>query len=601
MSPKTSTVSFLKSVQNIPPLIRAMWHASPALCSLVLACRIIVAVFPILTLAIAGLLIDAINIAHGAHAVPLRVWHLLSLEIGITLTAYALTRLLSHSDFLLSERFSVKISLELIAHCNRLDLESFEDASFQDRLQRARNQISSQVALVRNLLQALQQVISIGGIVLSAFLVAPGLIALQLVGVLPIAIVESHFARVRYSRSRERTPLKRLLDYIFSLTTSAVAMKEIKLFDAGPFLHEEYRSVAEEHYKEDAALSRRSTSASLLFVSLSTFIYYATYGILIHGAVTGLFTIGRLVFLAGILQSFRSQLATLLINLSQGFDQLLYVGDVFEIFAEQPSLISVGYGRPVPDPILTGIEFKDVSFTYGGSPKAALNHVSFFINPGEVIALVGENGAGKSTIIKLLTRLYDPSEGQILLDGIDVRELHASEFRGLITSVFQDYVKYDLSASLNIAMGDIVARHNSGRISSVAKRTGASTFISAMPKKYEQVLGRRFANSVDLSGGQWQRLALARAYMRAAEVVILDEPTAAVDARAEFALYQDAIRTGNRKMTILVSHRLSTVRYADRILVFKDGSIREEGTHDELMRAGGEYFELFTLQAQGYR
>jgi ATP-binding cassette subfamily B protein len=493
------------------------------------------------------------------------------------------------------------MSLKLIEHCNSLDLSTLESSTFQDRLQRAQTQISSQVAILQSLLQALQQLISIAGIMLSAVLVAPGLISVQLIGVLPIVLVESYFARMRYSISRQRTPVRRLLDYVLTLVGNSVAVKEIRLFSTGDFLYEKYRSISEEHNKEDVSMSTRVMKGSLFLTSLATFIYYFSYAILIHDAMLGLFTIGRLVFLAGVLQSFRGQLSALLGNLSHGFDQLLYVSDVFEVFSEKSRLISIGVGRPIPLDIADGIEFRNVSYTYNGRAKAALENVSFKIRPGEVIALVGENGAGKSTIIKLLTRLYDPSAGEILLDGIDLREFSRKDLCNLVTSVFQDYVKYDFSAALNIAMGKISAVDDTSLIESVATRTGADVFIDKMPDRYEQTLGRRFANSVDLSGGQWQRVALARAFMRDARIIILDEPTAAVDPRAEAALYQDAIRSVAGKMTILVSHRLSTVRFADRILVFKNGSVIENGTHDLLMKARGEYFELFTLQAHGYK
>lgn len=601
MANKSSQVfASWSSLRAIPTLVGELWQSAPRLCSFVIAVRFLGAALPVFALAVGGLLVDAINQAQRSHAASWRLWYLLSAEASIALTISVSLRLLSHYDLLLNDQFSLRMSLKLISHCSYLDLETFETARFQDRLQRARTQISSQVALLRNVLQALQQLICVTGILLGGLFVAPALIAVQVLGVLPIVIVDTYFARIRYSMSRARTPLRRLMEYMLTLISSAFAVKELKLFSAEHFLYEEYRSIAEQNNREDEAVSRQGTRAGLFLSSLAICVYYAMYIILVRDTVVGVLTIGRLLFLAGIIQGFRNQLTILLSNISQGLDQLLYLGDVLEFFDDQPRLAPVDSPKPIPHPIVQGIYFKNVSFSYGGASKSALNNVSFRIGPGEVLALVGENGSGKSTIVKLITRLYDPTAGQIFLDGIDLREFQVIELRRLMTAVFQDYVKYDLSASLNVAMGHVAIRDNSARIEDAANAAGLADLISALPHKYNQVLGRRFADGVDLSGGQWQRMALARSYVRDAIVVILDEPTAALDARSEAALYQDAIRMMAGKMTILISHRLSTVRFADRILVLKDGSICEEGTHDQLMEAGGEYAELFSLQAQGY-
>ena len=590
-----------KLLNNIPPLLHELWQTAPLLLTIAIVLRIFGAIFPVLALGVGGLLIDAINLAQRSHTIPVVVWYLLAAEALLILGTTALSTLTTHNDLILSDRFILKMNLRLMTKCNELDLETFENAAFQDRLQRARTQISSQVALMKNILQAMQQLIGIIGIMLSAFFVAPGMITVQIIGILPIIIAENHYARIRYSVARKRTPIKRLLEYLLHMVSSAAAAKEIKLFAAGPYIYEEYRSVAEEHNAEDADISSRCTSAILALTTIGTIIYYATYIVLIVRAVSGLYTIGRLFFLASLLQRFRSQLAALLGNISQGVDQLLYIGDIIEFFSEQPSVIIVTRTRPLPQTILKGIEFINVSFTYEGSTTVALKNVSFRIEPGEVVALVGENGAGKSTIVKLITRLYDPSDGQILLDGIDIREFELNDLRGLMTALFQDYVKYDLSASLNIALGEIDSRSDCGRIKLAAQRAGIADAISKLPNQYDQVLGRRFAGGIDLSGGQWQRLALGRAFIRnAAKIVILDEPTATVDARAESLLYEDAIKMASGRMSVLISHHLSNIRHADKILVLKNGSICEEGSHDELIDQGGEYAELFNLQAKGY-
>ncbi|WP_263408892.1 ABC transporter ATP-binding protein [Terriglobus tenax] len=601
MLKKPSKLSdLLDSTRNIPLLLREIWQTAPAVCTAMVLLRTVSAVLPMMALAVGGLLIDAINMAQRTHVFPVRVWWLLLAEGLLTLASNAASRMVAHYDLVLGDKFNLRMSLKLITHCNNLDLETFENSEFQDRLQRARSQITSQVSLMRNLLQALQQFIGVGVVLFGSLLVAPGLIAVQFLGVLPIVVAESYYTRLRYKLYRNRTPLKRYLDYIIGLVLSVNAVKEAKLFAIGDYIYGEYKGVAEKHNTEDAVLSKRAMNAALLLVALGTLVYYGTYIVLIFSAIAGAFSIGRLVFFAGILMRFRNQLSALFTNLSQGMDQLLYIGDVLEFFSYQPRLEAAASGRSVAETISTGIEFRNVSFSYQGAAKPALKNVSFHIAPGEAIALVGENGAGKSTIVKLITRLYDPSEGQILLDGIDLREYSSSSLRNAMSAVFQDYVKYDLSASLNIAIGNLEAKEDGDRIMKAAKGARVAALIEGFPRQYEQILGRRFDDGIDLSGGQWQRLALARAYMRDAKVLILDEPTATIDARAEEAVYQDVMGVIAGKMTVLVSHRLSTVRFADKILVLKNGSICEQGTHAELMEAGGEYADLFTLQARAY-
>ena len=551
-------------------------------------------------LAIGGQLVNLVIAGQRSHRFGPTLWWLFVAEAFVTLLMAGSTRMASHFDLLLSNQFSLRMNLRLIAHCDTLDLETLENSVFQDRLQRAREQIATQIALIKTLLQLLQQCIGVGSVIVGSVIAVPSLIAVQLLGVLPLIVLEAYHVRRRYLVMWGRTQAKRQLDYLQSLITSTASAKETKLFSAGAYVYNRYQAVASEHNSEDAGLSRSAAGMATWLSSCATVVYYCAYGFLIRSAILGVMSIGALVFLAGLLQRFNSQLLSLLNSFLSGLDQMLYVGDLVDFFSYPSRKRSLSITRLVPERISKGIEFKNVSFKYDGVQTAALSNVSFCIRPGEVIALVGENGAGKTTIAKLIARLYEPTEGAILLDGCDIREYDLTCTRALTTAVFQDFAKYDLSALLNIALGDTSSLNDFSRISHATRVAGAHTIISALPNRYDQILGRRFGGGVDLSGGQWQRLALARAYVRNATIVILDEPTAALDARTEAALYQELITVCRGKMVILISHRLSTVRFANRILVLKDGSICEEGTHTDLIRLRGEYAELFALQARGY-
>ncbi len=591
----------LRVVRRVGQLAREVWATGRPLCLVTLICRLIASVLPVALLGITGLLVDAINHTQKTGQGLRRVWLLLLAEVAVVLFTDLQQRFGSHCDLVLNNRFTLRMNLRLISNCNQLDLEFFENSQFQDRLERARTQASSQVALLQTLLQIGQQAIGLVAMIASAFFVAPFLVAVQLVGVVPIVFAEGYFARRRYHLHRERTAIRRMLEYLLLLGTSAVSAKEIKLFDVGRLIWDRYAKLSGKYNDQDAQLSARQSVIGSLLVACGSAIYYASYGVLIYRTAHGLLSLGRLVFLAGVLKSSKDQLSSLFWGFSRTSDQLMYLNDVFEFFDEKPAVRSGGAYVPVPSPIRRGVEFRDVSFSYGGSSELALSNVSFRIEPGERVALVGENGAGKTTVIKLLTRLYDPTAGQILIDGIDLREFDPGELRRAITAIFQDFVRYDFSAEENIAFGDLGALGNRRRVAMAAEQAQAAGLIEQLPKGYDQILGKRFEAGVDLSGGQWQKVALARACIRDAQVVILDEPTSAIDPRAEAMLFSNFTEMVNGKMAVVISHRFSTVRIADRILVLEKGRIREQGSHAELVRAGGEYAELFELQAAGYR
>jgi ATP-binding cassette subfamily B protein len=430
---------------------------------------------------------------------------------------------------------------------------------------------------------------------------APWLIVLLVVALVPAFLGEAHFNAQSYALAYARTPEQRELDYVRQTGASVETAKEVKIFGLHSFLISRYRELAAAVYRANRLLAMRRAGWGGLFTALGTVGYYVAYGFMAWRTVAGEFTIGDLTFLAGSFRRLRTLLEALLFGFSNTAGQALYLEDLFSFFEIEPEIRSPANPRPFPRKIAQGFTFEDVGFSYPGADRWAVRHLNFTLRAGEVLALVGENGAGKTTLVKLLARLYDPDEGRILLDGHDLREYDLAELRANIGVIFQDFVRYHMTAAENIAVGRIEARHDRLRIEHAARQSLADEVIARLPMGYDQVIGKRFRKGVDLSGGEWQKVAIARAYMRGAELLILDEPTASLDARSEFEVFTRFKELSEGKTAVLISHRFSSVRMADRILVLADGTVEASGTHEELLAQHGRYAELFELQARGYR
>jgi ATP-binding cassette subfamily B protein len=398
-----------------------------------------------------------------------------------------------------------------------------------------------------------------------------------------------------------QTPEKRELDYLRYLGASNQSAKEVKIFGLGHYLEHRAAALFERFFAENRALAIRRAIHGSLINLIPTGAYYLAYALIVLRALAGLLSIGDLTLMVGAFSRARSIMEGLVSGLVGISEQALFIKDLFDFFETKPSIVVNPNAIPAPRPIQRGFEFQDVSFAYPGATSRSLSDVSFRLDVGEKLALVGENGAGKTTLVKLLARLYDPTSGRILLDGVDLRDYDVDTLRNEIGIIFQDYMKYDMLVSENIGLGRIEKLQDSDRILNAAEKSLASPVISRLPGKYNQMLGRRFEGGVDLSMGQWQKISLARAYMRDAQLLILDEPTASLDARAEFEVYQRFVDLTAGKMAVLISHRFSTVRMADRILVLEQGAVQEQGSHSQLLALGGKYSELFELQAAGYR
>ena len=603
----------LGALRNIPPFLKLVWRTSRALTLGQALLRIARALLPVATLYVGKLIIDeVVRLVAAPHAVEgLQQWMasglldrigwLLAIEFGLAVLSDVLGRAVSLLDSLLSEQFSNETSLRLMAHAATLDLEDFEDSELQDRLERARRQAAGRSSLIGQLFGQAQDVVTVASFAAGLLIYAPWLIAFLAIALLPAFIGEAHFNAQSYSLNYARTPERRELDYVRQTGASAETAKEVKIFGLNAFLIDRYRALATSFFEANRRIALRRAGWGSLLSAIGTVAYYVAYAYIVWRTLHGDFSIGDLTFLAGSFRRLRNLLENLLMGFSQMAGQALYLDDLFSFFEIRPEIVPPSDPRPFPVPIREGFAFENVGFRYPGADRWAVRGMTFTLRAGEVLALVGENGAGKTTLVKLLARLYDPDEGRILLDGHDLRAYDLFAIRANIGVIFQDFVRYHFTAADNIAVGRIEARDDRPRIVAAAKRSLADDVIRRLPNGYDQVLGKRFRTGVDLSGGEWQKVAIARAYMRDAQVLILDEPTAALDARAEFEVFRRFKELSRGKTALLISHRFSSVRMADRIVVLTDGAVDAMGTHDELLARGGRYAELFELQAAGYR
>ena len=600
------------AMRNIKPFLREIWATSKPLTLASIGLRLVRAFLPIATLYVGKLIIDeairligldvgnALGDAWRSGALD-HLLALLALEFGLAIASDLLGRLTSYVDTLLSERFTNATSVRLMEHAATLDLEDFEDADLQDKLDRARRQTMGRMGLLGQLFGQAQDAITVVSFAIGLLAYAPWLMVLLAVALIPAFVGESHFNALNYSLNFQWTPERRQLEYLRQVGASVETAKEVKIFNLNRFFIERFRTLSQKFYEANAKLAGKRAFWGVLLAALGTLGYYVAYAYIAWRTVRGDFSIGDLTFLAGSFRRLRQLLESLLVGFSQVAGQALFLDDLYSFFEIEPEIRSKPDAIAVPQPIRQGFVFDNVGFRYEGADRWALRGLSFELHAGEVLALVGENGAGKTTLVKLLARLYDPDEGRILLDGRDLRDYDLDDLRANTGVIFQDFVRYHLTAAENIGVGLIDAMGDRDRIALAARKGMADEVVAALPKGYDQIIGRRFKEGVDLSGGQWQKIAIARAYMRDAQVMILDEPTAALDARSEFEVFERFKELSDGKTAVLISHRFSSVRMADRILVLADGKVESSGTHEQLMARGGRYAELFELQAAGYR
>lgn len=624
------------ALKYAPPFLKLVWKSQRGYMILMIVLRLLRAFIPVAALWTGKLIIDAVlaagsiaDIARNPFAYA-RLWELVALEFLIVIIGEFLSRASSLIESLSGDLFSNQLSVRLMQHAARLDLYQFENPEFYDRLERARRQTTGRIGLLPQIFQMAQDTFTLASLAAALLAFNPWLLLLLVLAVVPSFWGATHYAALEYSLLYRWTPERRLLDYFRFLGASDRTAKEVQMFGLSPWLIERYRELADGFYEDNRRLSIRRSLSSFGLSIVGTLGYYGAYIAILVQAVAGTITLGSLTFLAASFSRSRDLISSLLTGASSIFSQALYLKDLFDFFETEPTIKSAENARRVPAEIKRGFVFENVGFRYPESEKWAIRGVNLILRPGERIALVGENGAGKTTLTKLIARLYDPTEGRILLDGVDLREYDLDSLRSSISVIFQDFVRYDLAFDANIGVGEIeevgeslsnttikqnggknsengvkIAENGDaqvpGKIVAAAEKSLAASLLPRLPAGYTQMLGRRFEGGVDLSGGEWQKVALGRAYMRDAALLILDEPTAALDARAEYTVFERFSELVKGRMAILISHRFSTVRMADRIIVLQHGTVAEEGTHEELIARRGVYAELFELQAKGYQ
>jgi ATP-binding cassette, subfamily B, bacterial len=591
-----------KALGNLPSFLKEVYQTSPALTIGNTLLRLIRSAMPLLALYIGKLIIDEVLMLVNTHSQNFtHLFWLIGAEFSLAILGDLLARGISLTDSLLGDLFANKTSVKLMQHAASLDLAQFEDATFYDKLERARQQTAGRTILLSQTLAQGQDAITMGLLLIGLITFNPWLILLLLVAVIPSFLGELHFNAKSYSLQYGWTPQRRELDYYRFIGASDETAKEVKLFGLSDFLIERFSNLSVKYFQENRKLSVERASWGSLLLAIGTLGYFGAYLIIILQAVKGVVSIGSLTFLAGSFRQLRSLLEGILGRFNSISQGALYLNDLFEFYKIEPKITSPLRARAFPNPIKEGFVFENVGFKYPNSDKWANRYLNFTLQFGEKLALVGENGAGKTTLVKLLGRLYDPDEGRILLDGFDLKEYNLQELREHIGVIFQDFQKFQFTAGDNIAVGYIAEREELPELKRAAEQSLADSVIDKLPLNYDQPLGRRFAKGIELSGGEWQKVALARAYLRQADVLILDEPTAALDARAEYEVFKRFAELTKGKTAVLISHRFSTVRMADRILVLDKGQLLEIGTHEELLAKNGRYAELFYLQAEGYR
>jgi ATP-binding cassette subfamily B protein len=598
------------------------WRSGPWLTVGMMATTVVAGLLPTASAYVAKLLMDAVVEAIGAHGAPVvprtpldlpgplpdpvltpsqKIVAVAAIQFGV-LAFNALSNALANtSRQMLQERVTRTIRVQIMEHANRLDLAFFEGSTSYDLLRQAREEAPMRpVSMINGAFGLVQTSITFGTMVALLAAINPLLTVAALLAPIPAFVSEFRYSTRGFNLMLWFSPIARRMEYLSSLVTTDTYAKEVKLFGVGGHFVNRYRMLADVYYDRQRRLTIGRNFKGAAWGLISTLVSSLIYLYIALRAVAGELTLGDLTLYTAAATSVQSSVHSLFTGVSGMYENNLYLERLYRLLATNATITRPADPRPMPTPLRGHVVFDDVSFSYPGSDHPALAGVSFEIPPGQTVAVVGRNGAGKSTLLKLLCRLYDPTGGRILLDGVDVRDLDPEELRQAIGGMFQDYVTYQATAGENIGLGDLAHLTDAERIAEAARRGGAVPLVEELPDRYDTPLGRWFDQGVNLSGGQWQKIALSRAFIRDSPILVLDEPTSALDAQAEHDLFARLRELALGRTALYISHRFSTVRQADRIVLLRDGRLVEDGSHEQLMRTGGEYARLFSLQAAAY-
>jgi ATP-binding cassette subfamily B protein len=591
---------------NVRRAFGLVWEAHRPSTVAMAACTLIGALLPAGQAWVAKLIVDAvvgaINGRVGSQAGLRAVLPLLGMEFGLLLIQSVVSQGRSLAEHVLHSRLNLSINTRIIRKALDLDLAHFENAEFYDKLQNARREADWRGLQIMNsgfyLVQNSITLVSFAALLLRF---SPLLAAVLFLATIPAFLAQSRYAELNFRVISWRAPEARKLAYLEHLLTDYSAVKEVKLFGLGGPLLGRYADLFWKFLREDQVIAQKRSLASLGWGLLATLTYYFSYAWIVWRAAGGAITLGDMTLYLAVFRSSQNTFESIFNGLGELYENGLFMSNLFAFLALAPQMSTATTARRSASSAARGVEFRGVSFRYEGHETWALRDINLTIRPREKIALVGPNGAGKTTMIKLLTRLYDPTEGEILFDGVDLRQYDPVELRRRIGVIFQDFVHYHLSAAENVGFGQVEALDDRLRIQAASRKSGAHEVIEALPEGYETTLGRWFFGGRELSGGEWQKVALGRAFMRECDLLVLDEPTASLDAENELRVFQQFRALTEERMAVIISHRFSTVRMADRIYVLDEGRVIEQGTHAELLALGGTYARLFTLQAESYR
>ena len=598
---QTNLAASFRSLVYIPRLFREVWVTSPKLFTYTIIGRLINSITPITILWVGKLIIDEIILQAGSSQKDFtQLWKYVAFEFALAIGSDLISRWVTLTDSLLGDLYANNSSVKIIRKTNDIEISQLEDPSFYDKLEKARMQTNGRVNLLSASLSEAQNLISIVTLVAGLIYFEPWLIVLLVLSIIPAFINEIKFSNLRYSLVNSWTSERRELDYLRFIGANDKTAKEIKLFGLIDFIADRFKQLSNQYFLLNKKLAVKRTFMGAMFNLLGVVCYYGAYILIIFRVVSGTITLGELTFLSTAFNRLRNNLQNFFSSFTRITESALYLKDYFD-FMDYSVSSDTRETVPLPAEIKEGFVVKNLWFSYPGSDDGVLKGVSFKIKAGEKIAFVGQNGAGKTTLIKLMLRFYEPTQGEILLDGINITRFDKLAYQQMFGVIFQDFFRYEFTVKENIAVGNINELHNQPRIDEAAALSLASDVVKDLKLGYQQQLGKRFSRGMELSGGQWQKIALARAYMKDAAVLILDEPTSALDARAESEVFERFIGLTKGKTSIIISHRFSTVRMADHIMVLEEGKVLEIGTHEVLMKNNKLYAELFLLQAAGYQ